>query len=679
MKYSIKSIYDKFTAMIILISVTVITAGCVLGVYYLYQYGFYKNGVDSVRQNTWLTKIKEDESEVEDYLYAYFNDDDKSLGSYNSEGYTNNKNSIFLSVYDSTGNIVFQSKSRKYSKDESNISFLVSDTDGSTVIKNYSDKDFSFNSDEDYQFKYEKNYSIGENNGTITCYLRNELTARDSYRATNRFIDLGNSFLKYIIIFVLVISIVILLVMMSLIAFGAGDVQSDGQISMSFIDKLPFDVCTVGLLGTLIVAWLSIRLTEIADSNIVLFNVVVFFVVVIMVLVLLLYLSTFSVRLKMGNLLRNTLLYRFYSWIAKNTKRIKRLKKFKKAKKEKTRKDNSSLYFRNLIITVALLTVAELGVLLYFVHQETADQLEFMHYVTYWAISRVISIPIIVVAAMNFAYVYNTSKRLAEGNLDEPENTYFMFKGFRMYNKNLEQIRKEISKSIESEMKNERLKNEMITNLSHDIKTPLTAIIGYASLLKDSNKSPDEEKSYIEGIDRQSEKLRKLLENLIESSKLSNGDIVVQKEKMNVGLILSQIVGEFQYMLDEYELKLVCDEPETPACISADGDLLWRIIDNLMSNICKYAQKGTDVYLDAEITHDKVRIILQNTSATTIETDGDELLERFVRDDSSRHTEGDGLGLSIAKRLAELQGGKMELSVDGNIFKASLLFDRTYE
>ena len=330
-------------------------------------------------------------------------------------------------------------------------------------------------------------------------------------------------------------------------------------------------------------------------------------------------------------------------------------------------------------MAVILLTLVELSVILFFLHQDHQNRLNFMYYVFYWAISRVISIPIIVVAAMNLAYAYNTSKRLAEGNLDELGETAFMFKGFRMYNNNLEQIRKEISKSLESEMKNERLKNEMITNLSHDIKTPLTSIISYVSLLKDPNNSPEDEKAYIEVIDRQSLKLKKLLENLIESSKLSKGEIAVEKETMNVGLILSQVAGEFQYMLEEHQLKLVCDEVETSACISADGNLLWRILGNLMSNICKYAKTGTEVYLNLDITDDKVKFILRNTSNKPITTDGDELLERFVRDDSSRHTEGDGLGLSIAKRLTEIQGGTMELSVDESLFEIALVFDRIYE
>ncbi len=650
MKYSIKSIYDKISAMIILISVTIIAAGCVLGVHYLNVYQFYDNSGEYARRVAWMDKMKETEAEIEDYLFASLN---KDHGKYEK---------------------ILEDYNNKFEK--SNVDFFIYDSDGNRILSNRSE-DYVFNA-ENYQFDYEKNYAIGDKTGTIALYLRNDLTENDSYRVADQFIRIGNS-LKYVVIVVLILTISVILVMLSLIAFGAGEQKEDGQVSVGFIDKLPFDVCTLGFVATLAAAWLCIKLTQIADSNIVLLNVVVFFVVIIMVMILLFYLSTFSVRIKLGNLFQNTLIYRFCNLISRKLTRFKRLKKYQKQKKDKIQKKAKNPYYRNLVVAVILLTLVELSVILFFLHQDHQNRLNFMYYVFYWVISRVISIPIIVVAAMNLAYAYNTSKRLAEGNLDELGETAFMFKGFRMYNNNLEQIRKEISKSLESEMKNERLKNEMITNLSHDIKTPLTSIISYVSLLKDPNNSPEDEKAYIEVIDRQSLKLKKLLENLIESSKLSKGEIAVEKETMNVGLILSQAAGEFQYMLEEHQLKLVCDEVETSACISADGNLLWRILSNLMSNICKYAKTGTEVYLNLDITDDKVKFILRNTSDKPITTDGDELLERFVRDDSSRHTEGDGLGLSIAKRLTEIQGGTMELSVDESLFEIALVFDRIYE
>ena len=224
-------------------------------------------------------------------------------------------------------------------------------------------------------------------------------------------------------------------------------------------------------------------------------------------------------------------------------------------------------------------------------------------------------------------------------------------------------------------MKSERMRTELITNVSHDIKTPLTSIINYVDLLKKEGVDSENAPEYLEVIDRQSARLRKLTEDLIEASKASTGNITVNAERTDVNVLLSQANGEYQSKLAARDITTVLSLSETSLFILADGRLLWRVFDNLLGNINKYAQSGTRVYLSSEHDRDgKVRITFRNISHAPLNISGDELMERFVRGDASRNTEGSGLGLSIARSLVELQGGTFDIEIDGDLFKAILTF-----
>ena len=223
-------------------------------------------------------------------------------------------------------------------------------------------------------------------------------------------------------------------------------------------------------------------------------------------------------------------------------------------------------------------------------------------------------------------------------------------------------------------MKSEHLKTELITNVSHDIKTPLTSIINYSDLIYKEETENEKIKEYAEVLHRQSGRLKKLIEDLMEASKVSTGNVEVNLELCDIGVLLTQITGEFQQRMLEQELEIIAKQPEQPILILADSKLLWRVMDNLMSNICKYSQKGTRVYVEVEEADGDASIRLKNISNYPLNISADELMERFVRGDRSRHTEGNGLGLSIAKSLTELQGGSLELSVDGDLFKVTIAF-----
>ena len=231
-----------------------------------------------------------------------------------------------------------------------------------------------------------------------------------------------------------------------------------------------------------------------------------------------------------------------------------------------------------------------------------------------------------------------------------------------------------MSAAVEERMKSERFKSELITNVSHDIKTPLTSIINYVDLMQAEQIDNPKVQEYLAVLDRQSKRLKKLTNDLVEASKASSGAIQVHFEDVDACELLQQATGEYSERLAASALTPVFSLPEHPVYIHADGALLWRVIDNLLSNICKYALPGTRVYLSAETNGETLTISAKNISRAALNIPPDELMERFVRGDSSRNSEGSGLGLSIARSLTTLMGGTFDLEIDGDLFKAKLSF-----
>ncbi|MBR6259019.1 MAG: sensor histidine kinase, partial [Oscillospiraceae bacterium] len=213
----------------------------------------------------------------------------------------------------------------------------------------------------------------------------------------------------------------------------------------------------------------------------------------------------------------------------------------------------------------------------------------------------------------------------------------------------------------------------LITNVSHDIKTPLTSLINYVDLLK---KEPEPQKcgEYLEVLDRQSKKLKKLTEDLLEVSKAATGNVDVKLSKNSVNELLRQALGEYDDRLRAANLEPVLTITGGEKFAYMDGALMWRVLDNLFSNVCKYGQSGTRFYIDVTGGKEDIRLTFKNVSRERLNLSAEELMERFVRGDASRSGEGSGLGLSIARSLTEIQGGKFSLSVDGDLFKAELIF-----
>lgn len=293
-----------------------------------------------------------------------------------------------------------------------------------------------------------------------------------------------------------------------------------------------------------------------------------------------------------------------------------------------------------------------------------------------WFLLKVLEAAIVIYAVISMRELQRGGRELAAGNLDYKVPLEKLRWDFKAHGENLNSMRTAIQAAVEDQMKSERMKTELITNVSHDIKTPLTSIVSYVDLLKKQEMPTPEAREYLEVLDRQSAKLKKLTEDLVEAAKASTGSMTVNFQRTDVNVLLTQSAGEYQEKLQSKTLQLLLTPAKDAPAISADGRLLWRVFENLLSNIYKYALPGTRVYLTCESDENTVTITFRNISATPLNITADELMERFVRGDDSRHTEGSGLGLSIARSLTQLQKGTFDLSIDGDLFKAVLTFPR---
>lgn len=391
-----------------------------------------------------------------------------------------------------------------------------------------------------------------------------------------------------------------------------------------------------------------------------------------------LYCMELAIRLKMGKWWQNTILYRVFRFFGRFCKRVFRgiVKLIR----------GIPMVWRTALLCLAVCVVEFFGLILFY---NNTDVLLF-----FWAIEKFILCGAITFVALMCKELQEGSEALAEGDLNHKLDTSHMVLSFKEHGENLNRICEGISAAVEQRMKSEHLKTELITNVSHDIKTPLTSIINYADLIgkevsgdaKDTGDGAGTETAqereqhiseYAEVLLRQSQKLKKLLDDLLEASKATTGNLEVHPEVCDVSVLLSQAVGEYGQRFADKQLETIVKQPEETVKVMADGRHLWRVFDNLLNNIYKYAQTGSRVYLNVEHDSQNVRIIFRNMSAYPLEMSPEELEERFTRGDRSRHMEGNGLGLSIAKSLTELQKGDMEIVTDGDLFKVVITLPET--
>ena len=309
-----------------------------------------------------------------------------------------------------------------------------------------------------------------------------------------------------------------------------------------------------------------------------------------------------------------------------------------------------------------------IGVLLFALESNHADGLLL-------ALLAVLSVAACLLS-MQLRRLQKGGEALAAGDLTSQVDTSHMYFDLKRHGENLNAISRGMSIAVEQRLKSERLKTELITNVSHDIKTPLTSIVNYVDLLQREH-TPEQEREYLAVLDRQAHKLKKLTVDLVEMSKASTGNIPCHIARRSVRELIDQTVGEYAEKLSAARLEPVVTLPDEELYCLCDGALMWRVLDNLLSNACKYACAGTRLYIAARREGETVAFSFKNVSRDALNIDPDELMERFVRGDSSRTTEGSGLGLNIAKSLVELQKGTFSIAIDGDLFKVGFILPRT--
>ena len=292
----------------------------------------------------------------------------------------------------------------------------------------------------------------------------------------------------------------------------------------------------------------------------------------------------------------------------------------------------------------------------------------------FWCVEKLVLFPLLLALALQLRRLQKGAEALAAGDLGYQTDTGHMLPPLRAHGENLNSIAGGMAAAVEKQLKSERMKTELITNVSHDLKTPLTSVVNYAELI--GNEAPGSEKTgeYAKVLLRQAERMKRLIEDLVEASKAATGNLEVDPVPCDAGVFLSQAAGEYEERFRNAGLRPVVKLPEEELTIRADGRRMWRIFDNLLGNVVKYAMAGTRVYLSLEEKAGQAVFTFKNTSREPLNVPAEELTERFVRGDASRSTEGSGLGLSIARSMAELQQGALDLTVDGDLFKATLSF-----
>lgn len=446
-----------------------------------------------------------------------------------------------------------------------------------------------------------------------------------------------------------VLAFVLLIVSFISLMCVAGRKPGKEEIVPWYFHKLPFDIVTAGYL--FFVASVLMLFATISDE-------LGFMAAGCCAVFLPLFCMSIAVRIKTHTLIRNTIIYKVLSFLWRGLKALGRgvLAVLR----------NMKILYKVIIALVVLMFIW--AVVILFDHL-TIDAM-------FYAFTILFVIPFILFVTLQIDKVLKGAKELSEGNFDYVIDTNGMLPTIRKHAENLNSIAGVQKIAVEEKLKSERMKTELITNVSHDIKTPLTSIINYADLISKEETVSEKSKEYSEVLVRQSKRLKTLLEDLVEASKASTGNLEVDLQPCDAQIFVTQSAGEFEEKMKENDLTLFTSVPDDQIRIMADGRRMQRIFDNLLNNICKYSLPGTRVYVDLTENATEAVFTFKNTSKEQLNMTEAELMERFTRGDSSRNTEGSGLGLSIAGNLAELQNGSLRLTTDGDLFKATLSFPK---
>ncbi len=486
---------------------------------------------------------------------------------------------------------------------------------------------------------FRNNYSIENDDGTKWYHMGYSADYNSDYKdMMYRWKKLVNFAYNYDILIVFLVVVTLLIYMVSMVAVLARSRGKRSVIIRAF-DELPFVVRTIFIISLeflfgCAVYWL------IVSANV---NIVVLLVLAAMAVVLMLYADSMARQLEKKDKEINL-------WIENAIKDIKKMP--------------------TLIIVLAVLLVITLIELIVMINSNNVSVYVWICFIVH----KLFEYAVAVFGVYQIDKLHKGAEKIANGEMTDVIETKELIGDFRKIGEDINKVGEGIAVAVDEKMKSERMKTELITNVSHDIKTPLTSIINYVDLIKKQDIQDDTLNEYVDVLDRQSARLKKLIEDLMEAAKASTGNIKVDKDVFDVKVVLAQALGEFCEKLEKAKLDVIVSGTEGEALAYVDGRHLWRVFDNLINNICKYSMEGTRVYISIENVHNGVRLIFKNTSKEQLNISADELMERFVRGDRSRNTEGSGLGLSIAKSMTELMGGAMDLVIDGDLFKVVLEF-----
>jgi len=448
-------------------------------------------------------------------------------------------------------------------------------------------------------------------------------------------------------VFLTVLFAVLTLFCFCFLMASCGHWQGRDGIHLTWLDKIPADVWLLVLLCLFYMGWEAFYYEWGR----------IFFCAALTPLPLL-FLCVFSAQCKAGTVLRGTLIARLIRLVWRIMKATGRgLYRIAKS---------LPLMWKTALVTLVLVFIEFILFMQDYYGTLAAPFL----------LLKLLELLAILYIALSLRTLQKGGEAMADGDFSQNIDTRLLIGDFKRYGQRMNDLRSGIEQAVQEQTRAERMKTELITNVSHDIKTPLTSIVNYVDLLQKEDVQSETAREYIAVLDRQSRRLKKLTEDLVEASKASSGALPVDLQPTDVSVLFDQIVGEYQDRLADCRLTLVARPPEQAVSVYADGKLLSRVMDNLVSNICKYALEDTRVYAVAACDEEHVTISFKNVSRAELNISPDELMERFVRGDASRHTEGSGLGLSIAGSLVQLMGGTFHLSIDGDLFRADITLPR---
>ena len=529
---------------------------------------------------------------------------------------------MIVSTYDGEGYIV----SKKLNLWEDNVYYSVDESEAEIIVTTD---------------KFELSHAV--------CYIPQNLYWNDEIQSAYKFINTGFD-LRFIAVVICLVSLLVTILAFVFLMCVAGHRPYTDKIVFSPFDKLPFDLfCILFVMFALIEAgFINYYTAHFAILLAVLSPVNLF--------LLIFFSMSLATRLKHGGIIKTSLIYMMLKVFFTAVKNLF-LKVFSLIRSMAVHW-KCSLFFAGIFFTVFLCYA--------FFSDEAALALSILILFALLCITLRI--------LQDYSEIKKGVDRIQSGDIYHKIPCKKMFSSSRIIAERINSIQENLQKVVETSVKSERFKTELITNVSHDLKTPLTSIVNYVDLIAKEPLENDTLREYVEVLERQAKRLKKLTEDLIEASKASSGSIEMEYSPCELGELLSQTFGEYSEKLECENLTLCANLPDTPVVILADGRRLWRILDNVFSNVVKYALPSTRVWVSLTENGERAAITFKNISREIINLTGAELTERFVRADTSRNSEGSGLGLSIAKSLTELQKGKFSVSVDGDLFKVEISF-----